>query len=60
MFALVSSRSARAVSLYLDRAAAERELAEILGDEPGFRDILSIVELDSFDDEPESAEARRN
>lgn len=59
MFALVSSRSDRAVSLYLDRAEAERELVEILNDEPAFRGVLTIVELDSFY-EPEPVAARRN
>lgn len=53
-YALVSTHSTLAVEVYVTREAAEADLGKVLADEPGFADILDIVEIDFA---PESANA---
>jgi hypothetical protein len=46
VYALVDHSCRDAVDLYLDRADAEQDLADALGDEPAWRDGLAVVELE--------------
>jgi hypothetical protein len=45
-FALVSKHASVAIDLYRSREQAERELVEIVEDEPEWRSILAVVEVD--------------
>jgi hypothetical protein len=45
-YAVVSAETEKAVELFLCRADAERMLAEAIADEPEWRDVLSVEEVD--------------
>jgi hypothetical protein len=42
LYALVARDSEFAIDLFPTRESAEEALAEVLGDEPGFADLLAI------------------
>jgi hypothetical protein len=55
VYAITTSKTpGETLDLFLTREAAEKELAEILGDEPAWVDLLSVVpiELDGQDESP--------
>jgi hypothetical protein len=54
LYALIASDTDFAVDVFVRRADAEAALRAALADEPGFVDLLSIVEIS---DEPETRPA---
>jgi hypothetical protein len=46
VYAVVSAETEKAVELFVRRADAERMLAEALTDEPEWRDVLSVEEVE--------------
>jgi hypothetical protein len=46
VYALVSAESEEAIAVFVRLGNAERMLAEALADEPGWRDVLRIEELE--------------
>jgi hypothetical protein len=52
LYALVAADTDFAVDVFVHRADAESALNAALADEPGFADLLSIVEIS---DEPETS-----
>jgi hypothetical protein len=52
LYALIASDTDFAVDVFVCRADAEAALRAALADEPGFADLLSIVEIS---DEPETS-----
>ena len=57
LYALVASDCSFAVDLYPTRELAEAALADVLTDEPGFVDLVSI---EAIDESPESNESGFN
>jgi hypothetical protein len=49
LFALVDSSLPEPIEVYVRRGDAERTLAELLRDEPGWESLLSIEEIDIDD-----------
>jgi hypothetical protein len=45
LYAIVAADSDFAIDVFVDRATAAQALAEVLGDEPAFVELLSVVEL---------------
>jgi hypothetical protein len=51
-FALVSARASFAADIYCTREEAEKELDDAINDEPAWTDVLSVVELDLPEPDP--------